>query len=167
MGERRGQIATLFKASVLMAVFVCAGAGCGGKGVSHGSPSSAQTTSAQISSASDVGQPRYDMQSVEGCFNAGGENTHEAPDYGWFDLVDLGNEATNQGQGAFSTFSGSAFDDAAYYFFSSHDQAVAVSTKADLNAHGATVHVVGNVIVALYEDLHPSQLALENRCLTQ
>ena len=107
----------------------------------------------------------YDMQAVEGCFNAGGENTHEAPGDPWFDLVNLGPQAHSQGQGSFSTFSGSSFDNAAYYFFSSHAQALQMVKKADLNAHGAKVHVVGNVIVALYEDLHPAQQQMQNRCL--
>jgi hypothetical protein len=107
------------------------------------------------------------MQSVEGYFNAGGENTDEAPDSGWFDLVNLGSKATSMGQGAFSTFAGSAFDNSAFYFFSSHDQAEAMSKKADLNAHGARVQVVGNVIVAQYSDLSPSKQSLQNNCLTQ
>ncbi len=44
------------------------------------------------------------MQAVEGCFNAGRQNTDEAPDYPWNDLIGLGSQADMEGQGAFSTF---------------------------------------------------------------
>jgi hypothetical protein len=146
-------------------VAACALSGCGGKSGSHASAVSGD--SAATDGASGTSGKHYDMQSVEGYFNAGGENTDEAPDSGWFDLVNLGSKATSMGQGAFSTFAGSAFDNSAFYFFSSHDQAEAMSKKADLNAHGARVQVVGNVIVAQYSDLSPSKQSLQNNCLTQ
>ena len=106
-----------------------------------------------------------DMQAVEGCFNGGGQNTHEAPGDPWFDLVELGPQATSKEQGAFSTFAGSAFDNSAFYFFSSHDQAEQMLRQANLNAHGARVKVVGNVIVAQYSDLSPAESQLQTSCL--
>jgi hypothetical protein len=141
-------------------------AGCGGKSGSHGSAAPGDAAGSQTASAGAASTQSYDMQSVEGCFNAGGENTHEAPDYGWFDLINLGHQATSLGQGAFSTFAGSAFDNSAFYFFSSHDQAEVMVKNADLSAHGAKVKVVGSVIVARYSDLSPSKQSLQNRCLS-
>jgi hypothetical protein len=149
----------------MAAVAACALAGCGGKSGSHGSAASGDSAASQTDPVSEVSGQRYDMQSVEGCFNAGGKNTDEAPDYGWFGLVNLGNKATSVGQGAFSTFAGSAFDNSAFYFFASHDQAETMVKRADLNAHGARVKVVGNVIVAQYSDLSPADQRLQNRCL--
>jgi hypothetical protein len=129
-----------------------------GSGASSGSPG---TGSADIAQQSAV---LLDMQTVEGCFNAGGHNTHEAPGGPWFDLIDLGGAATSQGQGAFSTF-GDYSDDLAFYFFMSHDQAERMVKKANLDAHGAHVTVMENVIVARYSDLSPAESQLEKSCL--
>jgi hypothetical protein len=148
-------------------VLTCALAGCGGKGGAKGSAAPGDAVTSQMNSASGSSGQRFDMQAVEGCFNAGGENTHEAPDYGWFDLIQLGNQAMRVGQGAFSTFAGSAFDNSAFYVFFSHDQAEKIVKKADLSAHGAKVKVVANVIVARYSDLSPAKQSLQNRCLSQ
>jgi len=106
------------------------------------------------------------MQTVEGCFNAGDQSTHEAPEDPWFDLVELGSKAISVGQGAFSTFAGSAFDNSAFYFFSSHDQAEKMLKRANLDAHGARVKVIDNVIVAQYSDLSTAEQTLQNHCLT-
>lgn len=167
MGAGKRQIGWRMAVGVVVAAVACGAAGCGGSGGHDASVATAEPAAQASDPASGAAGQHYDMQTVEGCFNGGGENTHEAPDFGWFDLVHLGTQATSEGLGAFSTFSGSSFDDAAYYFFVSHDQALAMAKTADRQAHGAKVHVQGNVIVALYEDLHPSQLELEHSCLPQ
>lgn len=137
------------------AVLVFAAAACGGSSSKHASGSTIGTTGATTSKT-------YDIQTVEGCFLSGG-NIHDTSDQGWFDIVNLGAKA----QGAFSTFPGSSFDNAAYYFFSSHDQAEQMLQQADKKAHDpAKVYVVGNVIAVDYEDLHAADQKLQARCLS-
>jgi hypothetical protein len=108
----------------------------------------------------------FDIQTVEGCFIGGG-NIDEMPQQGWFDIVHLGKQASEHGQGAFSTFPGSAFDTAAYYFFSSHDEAERMVKQADKQAHDpAKVYVVGNVVAVDYENLDGQDQHLQQSCLS-
>lgn len=133
---------------VLAALLVLAASACGGSG------------SKQASSKT------FDMQTVEGCFISD-QNVDEMPQEGWFDLVNLGDQARNQGQGAFSTFPGSQFDTASYYFFNSHDQALQMLKRADRKAHDPYhVFVVGNVVAVDYDNLSGAEKHLQDRCLS-
>jgi hypothetical protein len=149
--------------AIAAAAVVLLGSGCGGQNHSAvGAPASPQPSTSE-----PPAQVHYDMQEVEGCFIGGGQNTDEAPDDPFFDLVDLSNKAVRDGQGAFSTFPNTfGTDNSTYYFFTSHEQAVDMSKLANLDAHTDKLRVIGNVIVAWYADLDPAEQALQDNCLS-
>lgn len=157
------QLSRAKAAYAVSVVIVLIAAGCGAHHASKSASLPATPAPPAAPAQARASTANLDMQTVEGCFNGGGENTHEAPDYPWLDLISLRHQALLHGLGAFSTFGESGTDEESVYFFRSSQQAKQMLKQA--NKGDRRIRVVGNVVTALYTDLTPSQAALQKRCV--